>query len=485
MENLHLKLVVGKKLKREIQILYLLAEQDQSISGKEIALRLNISLSTVLSDLENLKKTIPKNWAIEFKKNIGYTLKIGEGINMPNYVKEIFFSSPLFEIGIGIFNNILLSIHDWEEKIYVSESTLKRHLTVFKSILKEYKLKLVMNPINIVGNEANIRIFYFEFFYSSNKIPQFDSLKENELEFFNKFESFISLDYLQYYRWIHWAIIIVRRVNFGNEIAINEELMNVIKIKIDKDDIIKIKKLFFELFKKSLSLKEIAFLYLIRWDTLVLNEHDKVVDIEIPNERRKKLVKNFILKKFKELSIDSYAHPHVYFYFESFFTHVMIMSEITPMFQKNSDEINHFAQSKHPKIFSFWIKALVENKEMFKNISTVLYEDLTAQLTMLTYPYLVKLNQSPKHIVFILDTTVINLNYLTALAESYILNNVQVSVVSNVLLSEDIINNINADLIVSNIGIESSKRIFHISDLPTESEWNAINSIIFGIDAFD
>ncbi|WP_157455681.1 helix-turn-helix domain-containing protein [Carnobacterium maltaromaticum] len=485
MENLHLKLVVEKKLKREIQILYLLAEQDQSISGKEIALRLNISLSTVLTDLENLKKTIPKNWEIGFKKNIGYTLKIGKGINMPNYVKEILLSSPLFEIGIGIFNNELLSPHDWEEKIFVSESTLKRHLTVFKSILKEYKLKLVMNPINIVGNEADIRIFYFEFFYSSNKIPQFDSLKENEHEFFIKLESFISLDHLQYYRWMHWAIIIIRRVSFGNEIVINEELLSIINSKMDKNTVMKIKELYFELFKQNLALKEIAFLYLIRWDTLILNEHEKVVEIEITNERSKKLAKNFILKKVKELSIDSYAHPHVYFYFESFFTHVMVMSGITPIFQKNSDDINHFAQSKHPKIFSFWIEALVENKEIFKNISTVLYEDLAAQLTMLTCPYLVKLNQSPKHIVFILDTTVINLNYLTALAERYILNNVQVSVISNVLLTDDIINNINADLIVSNIGIESSRRIFYISDLPTESEWHAINSKIFGMNTFD
>lgn len=472
-------MVVEKKLKREIQILYLLAEQSQSISGNEIAIRLNISLSTVLSDLENLKATIPENWIIEFRKNIGYTLKIDEGINLSNYIKRLFLNSPLFEIGISIFNDLLLSTREWEERLYISDSTLKRHLNVLKSILKEYNLKLSTNPVNIVGNEAAIRIFYFDFFYSSSKIPQFDSLQENELEFFHKLEPLLSFDHLQYYRWMHWVIIVIRRCKFDNKILLNDELLSIIETKIDIKKVDKIKEMFYCFFNKELSFEEVSFLYLIRWDTLILNYSDKIINIEIANEKKRKLLKNLILKKVRELSIDTYIHPYIYSYYEAFFNHIIIMSSISPVFQKNNPEINHFAQITHPGIYQFWIETLVKENKIFKSDSILFYEDLSAQLTMLTYPYLVKKNQKLKYVVFILDTTVINLNYLTSLAERYVANNIQVSVLSNVFVSEELLANIGADLIVSNVEIETSKKIVHISELPTEFEWKMINSIIF------
>lgn len=105
-------------------------------------------------------------------------------MSMSNYMKDIMLSSPLFEIGISIFNNKLLTIHEWEEKFYVTESTFKRYLTIFKRVLKEYKLKISTNPVNIVGKESDIRLFYFDFFHSSSKVSQIEYPTEKELEFF-------------------------------------------------------------------------------------------------------------------------------------------------------------------------------------------------------------------------------------------------------------------------------------------------------------
>ncbi|CRH23255.1 helix-turn-helix domain-containing protein [Carnobacterium maltaromaticum] len=56
MENLHMRLIIEKKLKREIKILNILKDNTNSISAKELADELNASEKTVVSDIEEIKK---------------------------------------------------------------------------------------------------------------------------------------------------------------------------------------------------------------------------------------------------------------------------------------------------------------------------------------------------------------------------------------------------------------------------------------------
>lgn len=479
MESMHLKLIVDKKVKREIQILYLLVEQNQSISAHEFAVNLDVSLSTILHDLEILKEKIPKNWNLQLKKNIGYTLTIGPGVNFSSFIRNILETSPLFEIGVSIFNNELLNFEAWEDRLFIAESTLKRNLRTFKNVLKEYNLKLSMNPVNIIGNEINIRLFYFDLLYSSIKTSRIEGPTEKEFEFFSKLKEFVSFEYLQYFRTLYWFMIVVRRNVHGNEIKISRDLVALVEEKWDESIVEKIKELFFEIFSKHISTKEIVFLYLIRWDTLILNEKDPVVNIQVTTKKTQVELNSFLLKQISDLSIDVYTYPQAYIYFESFFNHMFTMSNISPLFQKNNDEMNYFIKTTHPNLYQSWLEALVENQEIFKNFQIIYFEDIAAQLTMLCFPYLRKDIKKPKHVMFIIDTTVINLNYLTALAKRYIMNNVRVSVLSNSSFSTGLVNRIAADLIVSNFEIETDQKITYISDLPTLEEWNLVNSLIF------
>lgn len=485
MDKLHLKLIVEKQIKREILILNLLNEQAQSISANEIARVLDVSLSTILNDLDVLKEKIPDNWNIEFKKNIGYNLTIEEGMSTSNYMKDIMLNSPLFQIGISIFNNNLLTIYDWEEKFYVTESTFKRYLTIFRRVLKEYNLKLSTNPVNIVGKESDIRLFYFDFFHSSSKVSQIEYPTEKELEFFNELQKTNFFGFLQYHRSLDWLMVIIRRNLHGNEIVLSKELVEMVGKKMEIENIKKVEMLFFNIFSKKVSLNEMIFLYLIRWDTLILNEMNTIISIEIVNEEIKKMVNNCILKQIKSLKINRNAYPQVYPYFKLFFTHILTMSIISPLFQKCNDETRIFVQTTHASLYHFWLKALLENELIFKDISHIYFEDLASQLTMLTLPYLKKDFAKTKHVVFILETDVINLNYVTKLAERYILNNVQVSVISNIAFSKKLVETLHADLLVSNFELETNEKIIYISDLPTVREWNYINDLIFNLDDFD
>lgn len=280
-------------------------------------------------------------------------------------------------------------------------------------------------------------------------------------------------------------MVIIRRNLYGNELVLSNELVEMVEEKMDIENIKKVERLFFNIFSKKVSLNEMVFLYLIRWDTLILNEMNTIIPIEIVNEETKKMVNNCILKQIKILKINRNAHPQVYPYFKLFFTHILTMSIISPLFQKCNDETRIFVQTTHASLYHFWLKELLENELIFKDISHVYFEDLAAQLTMLTLPYLKKDFAKTKHVVFILETDVINLNYVTKLAERYILNNVQVSVISHIAFSKKLAETLHADLLVSNFELETNEKIVYISDLPTVREWNYINDLIFNLDEFD
>ncbi|NKD39835.1 M protein trans-acting positive regulator, partial [Enterococcus casseliflavus] len=77
----------------------------------------------------------------------------------------------LFEIIGTIFYGEPLALAELAHQYSYAESTLRRFLVRVEPIVAEYGLTLTLNPVNLVGDEANIRKFFFDFYYSSEQTP--------------------------------------------------------------------------------------------------------------------------------------------------------------------------------------------------------------------------------------------------------------------------------------------------------------------------
>nr|WP_232844522.1 helix-turn-helix domain-containing protein [Enterococcus innesii] len=71
----------------------------------------------------------------------------------------------------NIFMGELKSIDEWTDCLFLSKSTLSKYLRRIHQQLTHFDLTLTLDPVNIVGEEADIRNFFCTFFYETDITP--------------------------------------------------------------------------------------------------------------------------------------------------------------------------------------------------------------------------------------------------------------------------------------------------------------------------
>ncbi|WP_254260067.1 helix-turn-helix domain-containing protein [Listeria fleischmannii] len=91
-------------------------------------------------------------------------------------------------------------------------------------MLKRFNLKLSSTPLQIVGNEVDIRLFFFHYyFYASNSpFSVTPSLKDKDViqDIFKAFKSSKIPVMLQENRAAYWAMIILQRIQYGYNVKL-------------------------------------------------------------------------------------------------------------------------------------------------------------------------------------------------------------------------------------------------------------------------
>ena len=151
--------------KRQYQIIEKLNEKGQWITGKELALMLNVSDRTIRNDIEAINNEYP-GLILSNVRN-GYCVKkdllIKSNLIAKNGIPQTAQERCKFIIIELLFKKNRLNLIDLQDEIFVSEFTLKHDLkTVVKTLENYDDLKLVKdgNYISLIGSEASKRSLY-------------------------------------------------------------------------------------------------------------------------------------------------------------------------------------------------------------------------------------------------------------------------------------------------------------------------------------
>lgn len=162
---------------RKKKIISILSDSNDYVTGKSLSLMLNTSLRTIQSDVSAINKEL----SLIISSNRGYT------INRENFAlldKEII--QPVRNNEHVILKKLIFSNHPYQidelaESLYMSTTTLEKHLRNFKKILEKYHLTIARKNsyIHIEGDELNKRkLINYLIFEEIN--PAFNSI--NNLE---------------------------------------------------------------------------------------------------------------------------------------------------------------------------------------------------------------------------------------------------------------------------------------------------------------
>lgn len=163
MNNLFYELMYEKKTKRIMKILSVISKHSGLVTINDVVDALDVSKKTFLSDFEFLKKTLPKEYILEERENI---ISLTSPNNKPiqDYILELAKSSFIFQLMDNILHNRILTIHDAEDAMYISESSIRKRLAFYNKRLEEFNVSLSTYNINLVGSEIDIRFFLHSFY---------------------------------------------------------------------------------------------------------------------------------------------------------------------------------------------------------------------------------------------------------------------------------------------------------------------------------
>lgn len=175
--------------KRCTQILKILLENKDTITGDSLAFSVGVSSRTIRNDIKDLN-SILQEYGAEAAAEIGqgYCLKVKEQERFQEFLQSIeqeereilhiIPSEPEDRVRY-IMSKLLLSALDYkkkvmdsfdlEEELFISTSTLKKDYRTIDKILKKYDLKISItkkNGVRIVGEEAKIRYCISEFIFN-------------------------------------------------------------------------------------------------------------------------------------------------------------------------------------------------------------------------------------------------------------------------------------------------------------------------------
>ncbi|MBC1293251.1 helix-turn-helix domain-containing protein [Listeria booriae] len=484
MNHFFSQLVADKKIKRQIKLLQAIYEANYPITLDEIADDFGTSKRTLFRDMKDLEHVLPEDNIVEFSTVSGYTINHAHLIE--DLVAQVSEQSPLYTIVNNVYEEIFLTIDEWADDLFLSTSTLYRYLGYLKKVLKEFKLDLTLTPVAIVGEEVNIRHFYFHFFYNTNDISSMNRPTEKHQKIFRESYRFFSEVTSHRVATLHrsslyWIMVTTKRLEQGHTITLDSSLKSIVRHLRAYEFMPQFGPIYFpDIEKQYVTEDEILYATLLTLDNYVYEKGELYETEDLLDKENLEVIHRFLVRAFaaleKELPEKETLSLYVLYLRNLFF-----LTKLTPLFQKNSMEVNKLIKHRHPVIYMKWLEIL--NDDPIKKKFGIEYaEDVAVNLAMFTYFSQHGKSDKKKHVLFTFDGKKAYTNYLEILVNSFVNQNVKVTFLVNQHITSKIIEDLDVDIVIYNYK-EDSEQLdcvkYRTERMPTEHDWERINNLIF------
>lgn len=151
--------------KRQNNIIDILNDKDQWLTGKTLAQMLNVSDRTIRSDIEAINREYQREMIIS-NKRLGYKLDEQAISDMELVTNNIIPQTPqercIWIIKELLFDSKELNLYDLENRVFISGYSIENDLGRIKKMIKDYHLNLKRskNFVKLIGEENEKRKLY-------------------------------------------------------------------------------------------------------------------------------------------------------------------------------------------------------------------------------------------------------------------------------------------------------------------------------------
>ncbi|MBC2169768.1 HTH domain-containing protein [Listeria booriae] len=153
-----------KNLGRYVNILKILSERSGWFSCHFLAKKLNCSEKTVRRNIQEMNSQFPINWFIqsEVRKGVQLQKPMNESI-YPIY-RRFFQNTITYQILEAIYYEKHHNVTEIAEDLFISVPVAYKLINMLEKNLATLQLSISKKPIKLVGDEENVRLFYYYIF---------------------------------------------------------------------------------------------------------------------------------------------------------------------------------------------------------------------------------------------------------------------------------------------------------------------------------
>lgn len=405
MRALHLNFILDKRTIRFLKILSVFEGKSDYLL-RDLSEATEINERTLLVDIKNIRLHFDGCLEIE-STHTGYQFQLLDPTGYAEAKRELISQEPLFVVVESILSGKLLSYEEWADHFFLSESSMRRHLLRVSEALEPYQLQFSINPVDLIGEEGNIRKFLKDFYYEADEISPFTlkpSVEVNELMHYleeNRYQPSMGTDILPTDFYYQFYIMIYRSSQRKYMPVPNIEGMDW-----EKDDTYQ-----FLLSLKPKIQKRYGFVIpdseLLAFYLFAICK--RTIDAPAKEELFCQQFNHWpiiteLARKFVAYYDPILAEPSfpTTILIESFFTSVKYLDQLTPIMNKNITEVNAFARHSYPDCYTRIHSFLEANLRDLKVEDTYI-EDITASLLLTIEAIRDNYVQNPKRIAFLLE----------------------------------------------------------------------------------
>ncbi|MDF2534726.1 MAG: hypothetical protein K0R18_883 [Bacillales bacterium] len=384
-----------------MQILAII-EREGTFKTVSLAERLFCSQRTLVKDLHLIKEHFGDSVAI-LSNNSGFHFEEQDRLLYQERKEQLLEQDVLFEILEKIFFGEETDLDELAHQYSYAESTLRRFLLRTQPVLATYDLNLSFKPVTLVGEEVNLRKFFFDFYYGSEQTPQsvrspegLHQLVLQELgDQLGHYEVGTGLSIAAFYSLLYLTMV---RVDQGKRVQVPQWAQDVVYQEQDFGLLVALVPRIKKEYGISLPKEELAWLYLVLASkrTTKLLSHEELFLARFnqwPEANR--LAADY----FSSSTFDSWDRPLLETFLASFFASRRLNDILWPIWNKQQIEVVQIIkqQATYEKNKAFLLHHRVD-----KCFTTHFFEDIVVSFTLFS-DLLLHSHQPKKTVLFLIE----------------------------------------------------------------------------------
>ena len=483
MKLFQLDFITDKAKLRYLRILREL-ELNDYCESEALTIATNSSLRSIVSDIRYLRDFFAEVASLE-STNLGYAMKKIDSEAYDQLKRTLFEEEPLYVILRSICLGGKHSLRYWADKLHLSESTLLKYLKSVQSDLENYGLQFATNPVNLVGDEIDIRTFFLDFYYESEVTAH--ALEPSVLELRAVEKLVQQLPHLEFglssIRYLSFLLYFsLKRSVSGNQVELKQTINELVQK--DPDYALfkwKYERIVQQFFNVQLSEAECSYVYLLAIGNRKIKNH------ELEHQFCEKYNR---WPEIKQIIIDIGQYERFAFlakqdviFIEAFLTTATLRSRLSLAANKNTVDVNEYVARLFNEEYTEMLAALQKSQAARQLFANELLPDIAVQLTLLLESLKNQIKNKYQNIAFILEENKVLSLYIESWISKYVgrFKNVFFPSLREVRREFFIENNI--DLLVTNESLyvtrfESVVQCLIIKSMPDATDLNHLLELV-------